>query len=387
MTTITVEYGTKTGTWRNKLDVTTFYFSRFPAGIKEEDLWKIFQKWGKVWEVFIPKYKNKEGQRFGFVRFKNVQDERKLELQLDANIYIGSMKLFVNKPRYDRGKRGDGGCRRPFRKGESSLGKARSEQRTVVLSSHKETNEWLQKAWIGRLKNRGMFERLEEELQWILDGEVNPCYWADDWIFLPYLDDSKAERIIHEEKISGSSPVTELQKWSPDIRPDHRLTWVRIWGLPPAVWAPEIMQKVVEDFGEMVEVDGSVEDRRRMDVARILIRTNKRPRLQEVVLATIDGETYHLDVLEEMPGYCAPRKHQWSVADFPPSPFSTPPNTPILARDSPPATPDGGSDHRDGESPSQWGKHRMLSSSFVQWIKPKEVWGEESSGQPLEGPL
>ena len=35
-------------TWRNKVDVTTVYFSRFPEGIMEQDLWRIFQKWGKV---------------------------------------------------------------------------------------------------------------------------------------------------------------------------------------------------------------------------------------------------------------------------------------------------------------------------------------------------
>lgn len=87
-----------------------------------------------------------------------------------------------------------------FRKGEPSKGSARPMQRTATLCSHQETNEWLQKAWVGRLKNRGMFERVEEELQWMLDGEVTPCYWIDDWIFLPYLDDSKAAKLIQEEK-------------------------------------------------------------------------------------------------------------------------------------------------------------------------------------------
>ena len=52
----------RTGTWRNKLDVTTFYFSRFPAGIKEEDLWKIFQKWGKVWEVLFPSIRTRKAR-------------------------------------------------------------------------------------------------------------------------------------------------------------------------------------------------------------------------------------------------------------------------------------------------------------------------------------
>ena len=35
-------------TWRDKAGITTFYFSRFPEGMMEKDLWRIFQKWGKV---------------------------------------------------------------------------------------------------------------------------------------------------------------------------------------------------------------------------------------------------------------------------------------------------------------------------------------------------
>ena len=88
------------------------------------------------------------------------------------------------------------------------------------------------------------------------------------------------------------------------------------------MWAPEHIEKVTKDIGEMVEVDGYVEDRKRMDVARILIRTNRRPRLQEVVLATIDGVAYHLDVIEEMPEKCAQRKHHWSEAGLPPLPHN-----------------------------------------------------------------
>lgn len=124
-----------------------------------------------------------------------------------------------------------------------------------------------------------MFKRVEEELKWVIDDEVNPCYWVDDWIFLPYLDDSKAARLIDEEKQKGSTPIMELQKWTSKIRPNHRLTWVLLWGLPPTVWEPEYMEKVLTDIGELVEVDDYVEDCKRMDVARILIRTKRRPRI------------------------------------------------------------------------------------------------------------
>ena len=40
------------GGWRDQKDVTTFYFSNFPNNIQEEKLWELFQKWGRLWEIF-----------------------------------------------------------------------------------------------------------------------------------------------------------------------------------------------------------------------------------------------------------------------------------------------------------------------------------------------
>ena len=73
--------------WRDRPDITSFYFSHFPDYVREKDLWKIFQEWGKVWEVFIPTKRNKQGHRYGFVRFKGVEDGDRLERILDT-IYI-----------------------------------------------------------------------------------------------------------------------------------------------------------------------------------------------------------------------------------------------------------------------------------------------------------
>ena len=50
----------------------------------------------------------------------------------------------------------------------------RDNYRPVTLSSNKEKYEWLYKSWVGRLKNRAMFERVEEELKWVVDDNVNP---------------------------------------------------------------------------------------------------------------------------------------------------------------------------------------------------------------------
>ena len=113
------------------------------------------------------------------------------------------------------------------------------------------------------------------------------------------MDDAKAVRLINEETVNGSTPILDLQKWSQDIRPTHRLAWVLLWGLPPTAWEAEYMEKVVAEIGEMVEVDEIVEERRRLDVTRILIRTKMRPGIQMAVLAVIDGVEISLDVVED----------------------------------------------------------------------------------------
>ncbi|KAK7261590.1 hypothetical protein RIF29_27904 [Crotalaria pallida] len=67
---------------------TTFFFSNFTAEQGYEDLWRSFQKWGK------------KGERFGFVRFVNVDDVKTLAKNLDS-IWLGEIKLKVNIPRFN----------------------------------------------------------------------------------------------------------------------------------------------------------------------------------------------------------------------------------------------------------------------------------------------
>ena len=50
-------------------------------------------------EVFISRHLDRWGRRFEFVRFFAVENEVRLEKELDQ-IYIDNMKLYVNIPRY-----------------------------------------------------------------------------------------------------------------------------------------------------------------------------------------------------------------------------------------------------------------------------------------------
>jgi len=78
-----------------------FFFTNFPHEYAERDMWKIFQRWGKVADVFISRRLNSGNRRFGFVSFQGVVDAHALERRLDA-IWIGLWKLRVNLPKFSR---------------------------------------------------------------------------------------------------------------------------------------------------------------------------------------------------------------------------------------------------------------------------------------------
>ncbi|KAK2424156.1 hypothetical protein P8452_53215 [Trifolium repens] len=83
-------------------NITTLYFiNNFHDEVTTGELWKLFQKFGKVGEVYIPKKLDKKGRRFGFVKFKEVHEVEKLSESL-SDVWIGSFKLWINRSRFQR---------------------------------------------------------------------------------------------------------------------------------------------------------------------------------------------------------------------------------------------------------------------------------------------
>src|ERR1044072_4777075 len=89
------------GQQRQRKGLTSCYFSRVPESHSNSEMWKIFQMWGRVWDVYMPRRLNRQGERFGFVRFLEVRDPKFLEKELQT-LVIGNVRIQVNLARYDR---------------------------------------------------------------------------------------------------------------------------------------------------------------------------------------------------------------------------------------------------------------------------------------------
>jgi hypothetical protein len=70
----------------NRLNKETisFYFTNFPEDTPVMELWKLFSMYGHVGEVYIPKKMDKRGNKFGFVKFKEVKEVEELSNKLES---------------------------------------------------------------------------------------------------------------------------------------------------------------------------------------------------------------------------------------------------------------------------------------------------------------
>jgi RNA recognition motif-containing protein len=92
------------GGYVHRLDqvATSFFVTNFPDECKAVDLWPKFAHFGRVGEVYIPEKRDKQGRRFGFVKFRDVRDAEE-QLKLLSDIWIGTYKLRVNLARFSKG--------------------------------------------------------------------------------------------------------------------------------------------------------------------------------------------------------------------------------------------------------------------------------------------
>jgi RNA recognition motif-containing protein len=86
---------------RREKDILSYFFTNFSGEVTVMDLWEEFGRFGRVGEVYILKKLDKQGRRFGFVKFR-VRDAGELLARLE-DIWLGSFKLRVNISRFAKG--------------------------------------------------------------------------------------------------------------------------------------------------------------------------------------------------------------------------------------------------------------------------------------------
>ncbi|XP_029125646.1 uncharacterized protein LOC114915299 [Cajanus cajan] len=309
------------------------FFTRFPIGFKEVELWKIFQKYGSVKEVFVAQRKNKWGREYGFVRFAGVTDAMALADQLDK-IVIGNNKMHVNIPKYRRWEwrrtehkaktERNGGKQRHYKPNFVSNGKTYAQVlkqnggRNQVwkevrdggvekddeqwkgydVKVEEKNNVWLESSWVGRMLDLSLFDKIQETVVPYESRDIKLRYLGDDLVLITGLDEETIKERLHEED-GCLSMLHSIQKWSPDVAVGNRMVWVRCYGVPLQTWGVEVFSKIVSIHGSFIKLDDDTSNFHRLDYARILIQSSDSKPIHFSDTMRVNGHIRRVSIIEE----------------------------------------------------------------------------------------
>ena len=206
-------------------------------------------------DVFISNRLNIKKQRFGFVRFQGVQNIRELEFHLNT-IWIGSWKLNVNRPKYNRAAEtkkewnvklkeksleSEKEVKKEWRaKGTNTYAntvkngyrkRAQSQNRETLHAIHfraEETHkEWLNKCYIGRVADLNKVSSLNESFILGGLGYIKVKFLGGFHVLLKGENELKIKEAIEENKEWFEEMFETIIPWEEQFVAVDKLVWVR----------------------------------------------------------------------------------------------------------------------------------------------------------------
>nr|GEY56994.1 hypothetical protein [Tanacetum cinerariifolium] len=218
--------------------------------------------------------RSKSGHRFGFVRFKNVNDISMLVSNLRVT-WMGGFHLFVDVTKYGRTNnrlKERSGDIKPNEVGVSGNNDAsNSGEKPVGVSVSNTENEessnealmfiskddcidldGMERSILAKVKDLSVIMDLLKYMS--SEGFVNVGlrYVGGRWVWLEFDSTDQVESIKNSKVLNEL--FLELKDISYDFIPDERCVWIDLVGLPLASWAPEVcvltesLHRVLESF-------------------------------------------------------------------------------------------------------------------------------------------
>jgi len=325
----------------------SFFFSNFPHDHDERDMWKIFQRRGRIKDIFISRRLNIKRQRFRFVRFHEVVEEDELERRLNA-IWIGTWKLRANKAKYTKvtgtsiernadlnglkatqqrqerrvahrahthppagfnNKRSYAQAVTMDRRQPFIQAKGHTELNMAHINGVKEEVEWLRNNFVGKLSDVGMVQVVKESF--IMEGVdfIRVRYLGGQYVLLTGESDGMIQKTLKNNKEMMAALFESIVPWEESFAVDEKVAWIRCRGLPLSMWNRGCFERVAAQVGSFVEVDGATLEFEVVEFARLRVRAPVGRAIHMVMDMKINDTLCQVVLEEEIPslntcGYC-----------------------------------------------------------------------------------
>jgi hypothetical protein len=324
---------------KDKIDsATTFFFTDFPERYGAKALFNALDNYGDILEVVIPVKRDKGGRRFGFARFDRVTDPHSFENALN-NAIIGGCQISANLSRFQRPAEKDHnqtldaerrGRTREFQPQRTRLRSKSIKHHSIVrdndsfaqvvrfgkgpnpmdtsqkvilkYEAEKKEMERLSKSFVGIVTNPGTTYNIQNAFhsQGYFGVKVTPL--GANLTLLEGQEDGEVEALMADAKDWLEQWFSEIRPWNPKDVDLERIVWLRIYGIPVHAWNDEFFNQLTKPWGTFMHSDEVTRKKATMDVARVLIRTSCQKVIDEFCDVHINGNFFHLRVLEDSYG-------------------------------------------------------------------------------------
>ncbi|MCI04352.1 RNA recognition motif, partial [Trifolium medium] len=287
---------------------------------KVVDLWAVFAKFGRVGEVYIPQKRDKRGNRFGFVKFKEVKGVEALSKRLE-DVWLGTYKIRTNLSRFGRiNSKGpatkdksvtvlESGGERPksFQPFKAALtgepvDKGSSVIDVVDADVALDFLQVLEGSYVGRLGNGVNVRSLQTKLSLTGMQSVRVVTMGGGLVLIFR---SSGEEVCEPIRNKGwwGGMLVDIKRWTPNIVSAKRDLWVSLYGIPLHAWGESTFRAVASRCGVFVDVDDVTRNRLRLDVARMKIESSICGCVDFSIKLVVQGASYMVRVVEEGGGW------------------------------------------------------------------------------------
>ncbi|GJR35579.1 transposon TX1 [Tanacetum coccineum] len=288
----------------NRNSSTSFMFFNFSEDWGMGKLWMEFKKYGVVFDMFMAQKRLRNGQRYGFVCFKNIKDVEDLYKRL-CNIRIGRelLKVFFA---HDR-RRDDGGVEgRNTRMGYSI------RKSNITKGGRWDGQPEAQEAGRGDGKNKEeVVRRTVEVRNDEVDTEILDRKEGLINVDVKLLGGMEVMLVFDTPKIASNIPcdlkhglrrwIHKVRRWNVNYSPKGRITWINIMGVSVTCWTSSVFRRIFEWNETILSMSNcSLNGNQNVTVGKVQLHTTVAGLINESLLIKCKGRTFKVNITEDV---------------------------------------------------------------------------------------
>ena len=249
------------------------------------------------------------------MKYEDVGDEEELGLRLEE-VWLWGTKLKVNKARFGREKKQVEEVKKLIKvvdKGTSKVAPGtsyinvlngqttdqREEEFCLELQPSGEMLEWLEGAFVRELHQD--LEAREVLHRMLMEGlsNVRVTTMGVKMMLMQFDGRKDLDSVKKNHQLWWDAMFSKVIKWNPQKVAFRRKVWLKVHGIPLHVWDEQLFKNIGAHFGSFVDFDEVTITRKRLDVAKILVTTDRMGMIDETVKLVVMGATHRIWVVEE----------------------------------------------------------------------------------------